>query len=81
MSWVMEEFLPFGFQNVNEFFSVFSHKLASNGRTSMKLILSIYDQSVMMHVKLRKMSLDVEKLLPFECLNINEFRVMHMHSH
>ena len=47
----------------------------------MKLILSIYDQSVMMHVKFRKMSLDVEKLLPFECLNINEFRVMHMHSH
>ena len=27
-----------------------------------------------------RLSLDVEKLLPFECLNINEFAVMkHMH--
>ena len=39
----------------------------------MKLILSKYDHSVMMHVKFTRMSLGVEKLLPFDRLNINEF--------
>ena len=34
--------------------SVLSHKLASNRRNFMKLILSIYDHGVMMHVKLHK---------------------------
>ena len=46
---MVKELLPSGFQNVNEF-SVLSHKLASNGRNFLKLILSIYDHSVMMHV-------------------------------
>ena len=46
---MVKELLPFGFQNVNEF-SVLSHKLANNGRNFLKLILSIYDHSVMMHV-------------------------------
>ena len=27
------------------------------------------------------MSLGVEKLLPSDCLNINEFRAVHMHTH
>ena len=60
------------------YFSVLSHKIASNQRIFMKLILSIYDHSVMMHVKFYE---DVEKLLPFECLNMNEFGVMYMHIH
>ena len=28
-----------------------------------------------------RMPLDVEKLLSFKCLNINELGVMHMHIH
>ena len=28
-----------------------------------------------------RMTLDVEKLLPFDCLNVNEFGVMHMDIH
>ena len=27
------------------------------------------------------MLLGVEKLLPFDCLNINEFRAIHMNTH
>ena len=46
--------------------SVLSLKLASNRPNFMKLIQSIYDHSVMMYV----MQSDVEKVLPFDCLNI-----------
>ena len=37
----------------------------------------IYGNGVMMHV----MSLGVEMLLPSDCLNINEFRAIHMNTH
>ena len=40
----------------------------------------IYGNGVMMDVKIR-MSLGVEKLFPSDCLNINEFRAIHMNTH
>ena len=47
----------------------------------MKYLLSIYDHSVMMHVKFREDVKGVEKLFPFDCLNISEFGAMHMNIH
>ena len=41
----------------------------------------IYGNGVMMHVKIYRMSLGVEMLFPSDCLNINEFRVIHMNTH
>ena len=38
----------------------------------------ISDHSEMMHVKFHGMSSGVEKLWPFDCLNINESGAMHM---
>ena len=38
----------------------------------MNSILSIYDYSVMMHVKFPEDVIGCEKLLPFGCLNIND---------
>ena len=39
----------------------------------MKLVLVIYDHSVMMHVHFMRKSSVVVELLPFDSLNINEF--------
>ena len=47
----------------------------------MKYLLSIYDHSVMMHVKFREDVMDAEKLFPIDCLNINEFWAIHMNIH
>ena len=108
--------MSFGFQNVIGFF-------LSSAINCMKLILCIYDHSVMGHMKLRKkakirnrynhaphltqdttwesdkntkkhhiiesqevspfmrMSSVLEKLLPFDCQNINEFGAMHMNTY
>ena len=41
----------------------------------------IYGNGVMMNVKIIRMSLSVEMLLPSDCLNINEFRAIHMNTH
>ena len=41
----------------------------------------IYGNGVMMHVKIYKDVICVEMLLPSDCLNINEFRAIHMHTH
>ena len=41
----------------------------------------IYGNGVMMNVKFHKDVICVEKLLPSGCLNINEFRVMHIYTH
>ena len=46
----------------------------------MKLILSIYDHSVMGLESFMRMSLGLEKLFPFECLNINEFRYLNFNE-
>ena len=43
----------------------------------MKRIMSIYDYSVMMHMKFH----EDEKLLPFDWLNINEFGAIHKNFH
>ena len=37
----------------------------------MKLVLSIYEHGVMMHVKFERMSSVLEMLLPFDCLKLN----------
>ena len=50
MSIVIEELLPFGYLNVNAFFSILGHNLVSNRWNFIKLIPSIYDHSVIMHV-------------------------------
>ena len=34
-----------------------------------------------MHVKFHEDDMGVEKLLPFDCLNINDFLAMHMNIH
>ena len=48
----------------------------------MKLIPSIYDHSVMMHVKFHEDVIRCREVIAlFECLNINEFWVMHMNIH
>ena len=38
----------------------------------MKLILTIYDHSVMMHVKFHVDVIGCGELLPFDCLNIHK---------
>ena len=39
----------------------------------MRLILSIYEHRVMMHVKFHEDIVSLKKLLLFVCLNFNEF--------
>ena len=39
----------------------------------MKLILNIYDYTVVMHVSFIGVRLVNEELLPFDCLNFNDF--------
>ena len=46
---VIEELLPFDWLNFNDF-SVVSHNFGSNGWIFMKLLLSIYDHGVVMHM-------------------------------
>ena len=41
----------------------------------------ICGNGVMMHVKIIRMSLSVEMLLPYDCININEFRGIHVNIH
>ena len=41
----------------------------------------IYGNGVMMHVKIYKDVICVEMLLPSDCININEFRAIHMNTH
>ena len=37
----------------------------------MKLILNIYDHSVVIIITFLRVSLVIEELLPFDCLNVN----------
>ena len=46
----IEDLFPFDNQNFNDFFSVVRHNFVSNGWNLKKLILNIYDHSVVMHV-------------------------------
>ena len=39
----------------------------------MKLILGIYDHGVIMHVNFCEDFISFKEVLPFDCLNINEF--------
>ena len=73
-STIIEELLPFDCLHFI-FFSVRSHELASNRRNFMKLTLSIYDHSVMMHVKFHEDVIWCRGviILPFVRLNINGF--------
>ena len=41
----------------------------------------IYGNGVMMYVKIYKDVICVEIILPSDCLNINEFRAIHMITH
>ena len=47
----IEKLVAFDCLHFNDFFSVLSHNLVSNGWNFMKLILSIYDHGVVMHPK------------------------------
>ena len=72
MSSVVEELLSFVYLNFNDF-SIISHNLVSKGWSFMKLILSINNHSVMLHVNIMSWTSVVKELLPFDCLYINEF--------
>ena len=47
----------------------------------MKLILNIYDHSVMMHVKFHEDVIRFREVIALDCLNINIFGVMRMTIH
>ena len=47
---VIEELLPFDYLNFNDFFSVIIHNFGSNGWIFLKLLLSIYDHGLVMHM-------------------------------
>ena len=46
-------------------FSVLRHNFVSNGWNFLKLLLNIYDQCVVMHVKFHE-GVIIEELLPFD---------------
>ena len=48
---VTEELLPIDCLNFNDFSSVLSHNFVTKGLNFMRLILSIYDLIVVVHVK------------------------------
>ena len=70
---VVEELLSFVCLNFNDF-SVLSHNLISSGWNFMKLILSIYDHSLMMiHVKLHEEVISCREVIVLFLLRFQRF--------
>ena len=72
MSSVIAELLPYDCQNFNVF-SVLSHNLETHEWNFLKLILNIYDHSVVMNVMFHLNVVGYRELLPFDCLNFSDF--------
>ena len=73
ISWTIYELLTFGFQNVNGF--------SSPQAFINKQLNDFHEIYICQWCDDARMSLGVEKSLPSDCLNVNEFRAIHMNTH